>query len=171
MIARNEIVAAEFYQGYIRIVTEEELGKALKKNTRLAKKFLGKVPGKKWDYAYAEGKWTIKELLQHIIDVERVFCYRALCFARKDTSPLPGFDENSWATTVSPRVAGRKWKDLLDEFMALRQSTEYLFGSFDEEELRNIGTASGHPINPLAIGYIIAGHLAHHLAIIKERYY
>ncbi len=170
MVSRNEIVAAEFYQGYIQATSEEEVVKALKKNTRAAKKFLQDIPRKKIDFAYAEGKWTLKELLQHIIDAERVFCYRALSFARKDTTLLPSFDENNWAAAVNPRAAERKWNGLVDEFKALRKSTELLFESFGDEELRTVGTASGHPINALALGFITAGHLAHHITVIKERY-
>jgi hypothetical protein len=170
MVTRDEVVAAEFYQRYIQATTEKEVIKALKKNTRAAKKFLKGLPRKKIDFAYAEGKWTIKELLQHVIDAERVFCYRALRFARKDTTPLAGFDENNWAAVVNPRAAERSWEGLLDEFKALRKSTELLFESFGEEELRAVGTASGHPINTLALGFITAGHLAHHINVIKERY-
>ncbi|MDR3712015.1 MAG: DinB family protein [Puia sp.] len=170
MVAGKDIVAAEFYLRYIGIVREEDVLKALKKNTRMAKKMLRDIPRKKIDFAYAEGKWTIKEILQHLIDAERVFTYRALSFARKDTTPLPGFDENNWASAVSPRVASRKWKDLVEEFSTLRESTESLFKSFNQEELRTVGVASGHPLNALALGFIIAGHFAHHAGVIKDRY-
>ena len=97
MINRKEIQAPQFYQGYINSVKEDDLMEALTKNSRQFRKFLKQIPGKKINYAYAEGKWTVKELLQHIVDAERVFVYRALSFARKDSAPLPSFDENVWA--------------------------------------------------------------------------
>ena len=142
--------------------------KSLSKNSRQFKKFLEEVPKKKIDFAYAPGKWTIKELLQHIIDAERVFTYRALRFARKDATPLSGFDENSWAANANATV--RDWKTLVGEFKAVRKSTQYLYGSFSDDQLKSAGEASGHQINVLALGFITAGHVAHHMKIIKERY-
>src|ERR1700730_6957597 len=152
MVAKNEVVAAEFYQGYIRAAGEGDIHKDLEKNTKQFKKFLKKIPKGKFDYSYAEGKWTTKTMLQHILDAERVFAYRALRFARKDATPLPSFDENSWAAHAP--VAGRDWDDLVEEFKALRKSTELLFSSFNDEQLRSVGTASGQPVNVLALGYI-----------------
>jgi hypothetical protein len=168
MIPRTEAIAAAFYQGYIQLVKEDEVCTALKKNTRQFRKFLKKIPNKKIGYAYGEGKWTIQESLQHIIDAERVFAYRALRFARKDSVALPGFDENAWA--VNSGAATRKWKDLVEEFSAVRMSTECLFDSLTDDQLKFTGTASGNPINALALGFIIPGHVAHHMRIIKERY-
>jgi hypothetical protein len=107
-------------------------------------------------------------MMQHMLDAERVFAYRALRFARKDATPLPSFDENSWA--VHAPVASRDWDDLVEEFKILRKSTEMLFGSFNDDQLRFVGTASGQSINVLALGYICAGHVAHHMRIIRERY-
>ncbi len=168
MLTKKNVVAAEFFRAYIGTAPDEQVLKAIGKNTRAFIKLLEKVPGKKYNYAYAEGKWTIKELLQHIIDAERVFCYRALRFARKDAAPLSGFDENSWAQHA--RASERSWKDLVGEFKALRSATEYLFASFNEEEFLSKGIASGHEINVLALGYITAGHVQHHLQILRERY-
>ncbi|MBK8312096.1 MAG: DinB family protein [Chitinophagaceae bacterium] len=110
----------------------------------------------------------MKEIIQHIIDAERVFTYRALRFARKDETPLPGFDENTYADNA--KTGNRKWDDLLEEFNALRRSTEILFNSFDEDQLNATGLASGNPVSVLAIGFIIAGHVNHHISVIKERY-
>jgi uncharacterized damage-inducible protein DinB len=168
MITKTDILAAEFYNRYIVLVKEEEIGKALRKNTEQLRKFLKKIPKKKLDYAYAEGKWTIKELVQHMIDAERVFAYRALSFSRKDAISLPGFDENSWA--ANSRGAARKWEDLLEEFKSLRKATEYLFDTFTEDQLKFAGQANGVPLNALALGFIISGHAAHHMGIMKERY-
>src|SRR5579863_2371482 len=111
MVTKKDCIAAEFYSSYIDLVKEDNLSKALKKNTAQVKKLLKKIRTKKVDYAYAEKKWTIKEILQHLIDAERVFAYRAITFARKDTTPLPSFDEKNWAENA--KVKKRKWKDLV----------------------------------------------------------
>ena len=168
MASKKDAIAAEFYQRYLDLVKEDNVVKAIKKNTREFKKFIEKIPKKKIEFAYAENKWTIKEILQHIIDAERVFVYRALTFARKDSTPLPGFDENYWAANA--QTSKRKWDDLVKEFKTLRKSTESLFVAFDESQLLSNGTASGKEINTLALGYICSGHVAHHIKIIKERY-
>src|SRR5215470_19246588 len=110
MITRKDVSVPQFYQGYLNSVKEDDLMDALNQNTRQFRKLLKQIPHKKINYAYAEGKWTIKELLQHIIDAERVFVYRALTFARHDPAALPGFDENTWAVTA--KAPKRKWNDL-----------------------------------------------------------
>jgi len=168
MVTKKDCIAAEFYSAYIALVKEDNLSKALKKNTAQVKKLLKKIRTKKVDYAYAEKKWTIKEILQHLIDAERVFAYRAITFARKDTTPLPSFDEKNWAENA--KVKKRKWKDLVDEFKTVRKATEKLFRSFDDEQLLSKGTASDNTINVVALGFICAGHAAHHVKVIKQRY-
>ena len=168
MITRKEISVPEFYKGYVNSVKEDDMMEALSNNTRQFRKFLKHIPGKKINYAYAEGKWTVKELLQHMIDAERVFCYRALSFARKDSAPLPSFDENVWAITAkAPR---RKWNDLVDEFKALRAANTAFFASLDEEQLQQTGTANNNVMSVAALGFVCAGHVAHHMRIIRERY-
>ncbi|HTI10148.1 MAG TPA: DinB family protein [Puia sp.] len=168
MIPKSEIIPAEFYQPYIDLIKEEDINMALEKNTRQFRKFLKKIPSKKIDYAYAPGKWTIREMIQHVLDAERVFTYRALSFSRLDASPLPGFDENTWA--IHSGAATRRWEDLQDEFKSLRSATEYLFQSFTEAQLKFVGQANGRPLNAFTLGFIIPGHAAHHMRIIKERY-
>jgi len=168
MVTKKDVIAPEFFHTYINAVKEQDAIKALKKNSSDFKELLKKIPRKKIDYAYAEGKWTIKELLQHIIDAERVFTYRALRFSRKDATPLASFDENGWAANA--KASTRKWNDLVKEFKALRKSTEILFESFDDEQLSLTGTASNYSMNVVALGFIAAGHVAHHQKIIKERY-
>jgi DinB superfamily len=168
MVIKKDCIAADFYRSYINLVKEENVSKAIKKNTAQVKKLLKKVHTKKVDYAYAEKKWTIKEILQHLIDAERVFAYRAITFARKDATPLPSFDEKTWAENA--KVKKRKWKDLVKEFKTVRKATEKLFRSFDDEQLLSKGTASGNTINVVALGFICAGHAAHHVKVIKERY-
>ena len=158
----------EYYHQYINQTKGNDLMKTMRKQTGSFLQFLKKIPKDKRNYRYAEDKWTLKEVLQHIMDAERVFAYRALCFARKDTTPLPSFDENNYAD--NSKAEKRKWKDLVSEFEAVRQSTEILFDSFDDEQLEADGTASGKSNYVLAIGYIIAGHANHHIKVIKERY-
>lgn len=157
-----------FYHGYIKLVKEHDLMDAFERTTPHFLHFFETLPPQKRDYRYAEGKWTVKEVLQHIIDGERVFCYRALRFARKDPTPLPGFDENLFAETAKAHL--RDWHSLLEEFKAVRRATALLFASFDEEQLNASGTANNHPNYVLGIGYIIVGHAMHHVRVIEERY-
>ena len=158
----------EFYHNYIKHVPEDDLMIAFKNQTPVALQFFQNLPEDKIDYAYAEGKWTIKELLQHIIDAERIFSYRALRFARKDPTPLPGFDENLFAENA--KAAKRNWSDLVEEFKVVRKATEWLYGSFDAEQLNATGTSNNSPIYVLAFGYISVGHVMHHMNVIKQRY-
>ena len=158
----------EFYHRYIAGVPENDISEIFKRQTPVFVRFLGNIPADKTDYRYAKGKWTIKEVLQHLIDAERIFAYRALCFARKDATPLPGFDENNYADNA--KADKRDWKDLVEEFKAVRKTTEILFGSFDQEQLETSGTASGKSNYVLALGFTIAGHVNHHVKVIKERY-
>lgn len=168
MTLTGNMVAPDYAHRYINLVAHEDVTKALKQNAKAFLKLLKKIPGKKRNYAYAEGKWTLKELLQHVIDAERVFTLRALWFARKDASPLPGFDENIWAANVNPSL--RDWDDMTVEFKNLRKATESLFKSFNKEEMQATGLANNNPISVTAIGYMCSGHVAHHINIIKERY-
>lgn len=165
---KTKTVAATFYQNYIEKAEDIALPDGLRSNLKTAVKFFEAIPPKKRSYAYAEGKWTIRQLLQHIIDAERVFAYRALRFARKDATPLPGFDENIWAAVAT--AENRKWKDLLEEFVAVRKASILLYESFSTEELLLEGTASNNAINVMALGYIIPGHVNHHIDILNERY-
>ena len=158
----------EFYHNYINQVSENDLMSAFKTQTPLVIQFFQNIPANKIDYAYAEGKWTIKEMLQHIIDAERVFSYRALRFARKDPTPLPGFDENLFAENA--KASKRNWNDLLEEFKIVRKATEELFGSFDEAQLDASGISSNKSIYVLAFGYICVGHAIHHMNVVKQRY-
>jgi len=110
----------EFYHGYISKAKENDVTSAMRNTTAELLNLLKSIPSEKHDYRYAEGKWTVKEVVQHLIDAERVFTYRALRFARKDDTPLPGFDENLFADTS--KANNRNWSDLIEEFTALRIS-------------------------------------------------
>jgi hypothetical protein len=158
-----------FYGTYISQVSEEyTLIEELEISLHRFIKFVQDLPMDKFDYRYAEGKWTIKDIIQHIIDAERIFAYRALRFARYDTTELPGFDENSY---VDQALANkRSIMELLTELSAVRHATIFLFKSFTNEELLRIGVASNSPISVRALGFVIIGHQNHHQRIFQERY-
>ena len=120
------------------------------------------------NYKYAEDKWTIKDMLLHIIDAERVFAYRALRFARADKTNLPGFEHDDYVVVANAN--GRIKASLLNEYNAQRESTIQLFSNFKDEMLMQIGVASGNPMSVRALGFVTAGHETHHCNIIKERY-
>ncbi|MGY8943404.1 MAG: DinB family protein [Flavobacteriales bacterium] len=129
---------------------------------------LRNLPDKKHSFSYATGKWTLKELIQHVIDTERVFCYRALSFARNDQTPLPGFDQDIFVDNDTANE--RDYYDLLDEMKVLRKSSTQLFKSFSKEALLRIGVASNNKMSVRALGYLFSGHQIHHINIVKERY-
>ena len=162
----NEYIA--YYQVYIDNAGELDLIEGLKQNGEATISFLESLPEDKYDFAYADGKWTIKELVQHIIDTERVFTFRALSFARKDKTNFPGYDQDEYGVTSDANK--RSKQSLLEEYKALRQSTVALFENFTDEMLLQIGYASNNDISVRAIGFILIGHENHHCQIIKERY-
>lgn len=126
------------------------------------------LPEEKLHYRYAPGKWSIKELLVHMIDAERIFTYRALRFARKDRTELPGFDEGAY--TEAAKADARDINSIIAEYTSLRTATIELFKSFDEEALNQRGVASGLEVSVRALGYVILGHEVHHQKIMRERY-
>ncbi|MGZ3845696.1 MAG: DinB family protein [Flavisolibacter sp.] len=158
----------EYYHKYVSLAIHDDIDTAFDKHQEELVSFLKGVPKKKWNYRYAEGKWSIKEVVQHIIDAERVFAYRALCFARKDQTPLPSFDENLFAT--NSKAEERTKKDLLKELETVQRSSAQLFKSFDEEQLEQPGVASGKSVYVRGVGYILLGHAIHHRNILQERY-
>jgi hypothetical protein len=124
--------------------------------------------GDKENYAYAPGKWTIKEMLGHIIDTERVLFFRLMCFARGERQSLPGFDEDNYVKNA--RFSELLLQDLCDEFVAVRSANMYLLRSLNEEELDRKGFANNQEISARALVFVLAGHVIHHQNIIKERY-
>lgn len=158
----------EFYHHYISLVGDRELKNAFLIYQPDFISLLESIPEEKWNFRYAEGKWTIKEMIQHIIDAERIFCYRALCFARKEQTPLPGFDENNYAAVS--KADKRTKESLISEFRTVQKSSAQLFDSFDEEQLESSGIANGKPNYVRAIGYIIIGHMLNHRNVLLERY-
>jgi len=152
---------------YINLVDQDDVLTLLEKQSEEFPEFLNNFI-EKADYAYGPGKWTIKELAGHMIDTERILCYRLLCFARGESSPLPGFEEDDYVKNA--HFADRSLFSIGEEFSLLRRANQYLFKSLNETELNRAGTASGRPISVRAILFIIAGHVIHHTMIIKERY-
>jgi hypothetical protein len=157
-----------FFNNYISLVENEELSFILEKQRKEASEFFNSIPEDKWSYKYAENKWTIKEVLQHIADTERVFSFRALVFARKDPNTFPSFNENEYAKNSG--ADNRNSQDLIEEFLAVRKSSQLLFKSFSEAQLQSAGKTINYEMSVNAIGYMIAGHFQHHLNILKERY-
>ena len=165
-LSRNEYPV--YYTPYIDILDKEAgLLEQLETSLELFEQILYEVKEEKFEYRYMEGKWTIKELVQHLIDVERVFVYRALRFSRKDETSLMGFDENAYVTNYA--INQRNYHTLLDEFCLLRRSTILMFQDFDTTMLDLQGDVEGNKISVRALGFICAGHVLHHLKIIQER--
>ncbi|NHM07468.1 DinB family protein [Flavobacterium sp. CYK-4] len=168
----NQLPNTEYavhYAPYIAAVSNEyNLIEELEISVHRLIKFVQNIPMDKFDYRYAEGKWTIKDILLHLIDAERIFAYRALRFARKDKTPLPSFDENVYVDEA--RANTRSIQDLLTELAVVRQATLSLFKSFSEEDLLQVGTASNHPMSVRALGFVIIGHQNHHQRVFVERY-
>ena len=158
----------DYYRNYISLVEENDLFSALENAVDRSLTFWSDLTEEQGNYRYAEGKWSIKELLQHIIDTERIFSYRALAFARGEQTPLPGYDENQYADNCMSH--SRSLQEMIDEFVLVRKSTIALFKSFDESVLDNLGNASGSNLSVRAAGFIIVGHEIHHMNVVKERY-
>lgn len=158
----------KFYQGYVRNVQDLDVMDALKQSSKDTLQLLQTIPEEKGTYRYAEGKWTIKELLAHMLDVERIMSYRALRFARNDKTDLPGFEENDYAPEANAH--GRTIEQLAEETERLRAVTIDLYRSFTPEMLTREGTANKATLSVLHLGYIIAGHEVHHRNILTERY-
>lgn len=157
-----------FYQTYINYISGNDYKALFTNYDQHIVEYWHTIPVQKITYAYAPGKWTVKQMLQHVIDTERIFAYRALAIARGEAAPIPGFDENEYANNAT--AATRNWEEMLEEWRLVRKTTNLLFASFTEDQFKNLGTASNHPISVNALGFIIFGHALHHLHILKERY-
>ena len=152
---------------YIDLVEEEDVLLVLERQALEFPEFLDNFI-EKADYAYATGKWTIKELVGHIIDTERILCFRLLSFARGENSDLPGFEEDDYVKVA--HFAERSLLSFGEEFSMLRKANLYLFKSLNEADLNRGGLASSRYMTVRALLFIIAGHVIHHTRIIKERY-
>ena len=159
---------ADFYKSYIQVLQDIDLIEELEICLHDFIKFVQNIPMDKFDYRYELGKWTIKEIIQHLIDSERVFSYRALRISRNDKTPLPNFNENEYAANSNGNT--RNLQGLLTELAVVRQATLSLFNSFSQEQLTRTGIASNNEVSVRAIGFIIIGHQKHHQKIFAERY-
>ncbi|MDZ4714957.1 MAG: DinB family protein [Cytophagales bacterium] len=157
-----------FYKGYVKLVSHPDVLQALRISGYRTMELIHSIPDAKSDFRYAEGKWSIREVLCHMLDAERIFGYRALRFARNDRTELPGFDENEFARHMN--AAGRTLKQIGDEMQHLRSSTVDLFESFTEEMMKRKGVSNKSELSVVALGIIIAGHETHHVKILRERY-
>lgn len=158
-----------YYQQYIDKVGNVPLMTILQKQAENFPKFIASIPEDKMNFSYAEEKWTVGQSLQHIIDTERVFQYRALRFSRNDKTPLPSFDQDVFVAAVD--VSGKTKLDFIEEYSATRSATISLFKSFNTDTLKKFGIASNAPSSVASLGFIICGHQRHHRDIIRERYY
>jgi len=159
---------ASFYAAYIAGVPDGDLLGLLERQLEEHTVLLSGVPDARGDFAYAPGKWTLKEVLGHVVDAERVFSYRVLRFARADATPLAPFDETAWVPNSGAR--GRSLRDLIAELRAVRTATLALLRSLPAGADTRRGTASGYEISVRALAWIIAGHERHHFRLIRERY-
>ena len=157
-----------YYEAYVSRVPKGDLLAILEDQRRDTQRLLASVSEARALYRYAAGKWSVKEVVGHVTDAERVFGYRAMRFARGDETPLAGFDENAYAP--AGRFDARPLASLAAEFDAVRRATIALFGGFEPSVFARRGTANGHGISVRALAYVIAGHELHHIAILRERY-
>ena len=165
-LSENEY--APFYKNYIKGLGEVNLFEILPEAMNQLLELIDGLPEEKLKYRYAEGKWTIKELIQHIIDAERVLSYRALRFSRNDATDLPGFDEDWYVDHSNGHE--RSIEDLLEEFQLVRKSSIALFKSFSKDMLMKVGSANTSDMSVRALGFIIAGHQVHHTKVIAAKY-
>ncbi len=159
---------AAFYETYVSLVNETDIVSALRNQPVELQNLLADVSAEKENFRYAEGKWSVKELLGHIVDGERVFSYRALRISRDDQTPLAAFEENIYV--ANSNFGNYNLADLIEEFSLLRQSNVLLFKNLTDEAWLRRGTASDATISVRALAFIMVGHVRHHTNILRERY-
>jgi hypothetical protein len=169
MITKPELAEYRgYFEQYVNLVGEQEVLQLLEKQQQHLPALLSPLTEERAEQPYAEGKWTIKELLGHMVDTERVLGYRALCFSRNEQQPLPGFDENNYV--ASANFNQRTLPDLLAEYGVVRQATLALFRGMSPEMLARQGNANNNRLSVRALAYVIAGHELHHLHLLRTRY-
>lgn len=159
---------AEYYSKYTSLVPDGDLLELMERQADEFAGFLRGIPAHLHDHRYSEGKWSIKEVIGHIADAERVFSYRAMRFSRGDATPLASFDENAYVENA--RFAEQDFGYLVDDWTAVRRATLTLLRGLNAEEAARTGTASGWPVSVRALAWIMAGHVIHHTNILRERY-
>lgn len=159
---------AEYYSRYISLVPEGDVVETLEAQTKKFVAYLRSIPEAKGDQRYAPDKWSVKEMLGHMIDGERIFAYRALRFARADQTPLPGFEQDDYV-----RSAGHSHSrlgDLIEEFELVRKANVLMFKQLDEDAWQRRGTASENAISVRALAHVLVGHVEHHWKVLREKY-
>lgn len=157
-----------YYKGYVDQVKKLDLFEALRHSNKLMVDLVESISEEKGEFRYEPGKWTIKELLCHLMDAERIFAYRALRFARNDKTPLPAFDENDYVPQSNSHA--RTLRQITEEMQRLRNTTLDLYVSFTPLMLQRTGSANNTEVSVLNLGFIIPGHELHHRKILTERY-
>lgn len=164
----NKDTYPAYYENYISLIKTEDLGNTFTVNEKEVQEFFASITPELENYAYEPGKWTIKEVLNHIIDTERIFAYRVLRFARKDAQQNLSFDQDQYV--LNAELVHRSLNELVQEFTTVRQATISLYKSFSPEALERIGSTAAGNAGVNAIGFTICGHATHHINVIKERY-
>lgn len=159
---------ASFYAGYVSLVPEDDVLSVIETQSSETQRLISSLDEQRATHRYAEGKWSVKEVIGHLTDGERVFGYRAMCIARGETSSLPGFDENEYMKYAN----FDSWRlgDLAESYALVRRSNIVMFRNFDDEAWNRRGVANNTPVTVRALAYVIAGHERHHLKVLRERY-
>lgn len=158
----------EFYRGYVEPLPKTDIITYLEQQTEEFIRWLNHLTTEQQKHAYAPGKWTVAEVLGHMVDTERVFAFRIMSIARGEAGALPGFDQNSYV--VEGRFDQREFNSLVKEFEYARKANLVMLKSLDEQALNHVGNANGSPMSVSTIVYIMAGHHNHHVNIFKEKY-
>jgi len=159
---------APFYAGYVAALPDGDILQILEQQTAELRQLAAGTPTDRETFRYAEGKWSVREVIGHLIDTERIFAYRALRFSRGDEAPLTGFDENVYVAAST--FDHRPLSSLVDEIVHVRQANLALFGGLAPDDWTRLGTANGKAVSVRALAFIMAGHVRHHLDILRDRY-
>ncbi|MDC7993619.1 DinB family protein [Altibacter sp. HG106] len=165
-VSSNEYGA--FYQSYFELTGAGTIVFELEQSRDKIYSLFASLTAEEWEHRYAVGKWSLKEMMMHLIETERVFAFRAFWISRDPATPLPGFDQDTFVTHSN--VEARTTASLLSEYEGVRAETTRLFTSFSQDQLQQLGQASGAPLSVRAAGYLISGHELSHLKVIHERY-
>jgi uncharacterized damage-inducible protein DinB len=164
----TETEYAPFYARYVALVPETDILAVLEQQIEEIRLLASSVPLSRETYRYAEGKWSIRQVLGHLVDGERIFGYRAFCISRGEQAALPSFDENEYVSGA--RSDATPLVELADELALVRRSNLVVLRRLEEAQWANAGTASGKPVSVRALAWVMAGHPRHHLGVLKERY-
>jgi hypothetical protein len=159
---------APFYAGYVSLVPESDVVRVLGEQTAVLEGQVRQFVPSLEQHRYAPGKWSVREVMGHVTDAERVFGFRAFCFSRGESNPLPGFDENDYVAAGG--FDGRSLMDLVDEFAQVRQANLIVLKRLNDDAWMRVGTASGKPVSVRALAFIMSGHVRHHMNILSSRY-